>query len=93
MAKNTISLIAGIFLLISQFTFVLHELEHVAADDGDEICEFCIAAHSLSSLLTGDFTAGIATVSPHDFPVIDNSQIWLKPRLTQFARAPPVTPA
>ena len=28
MAKIAISLIAGIFILISQFAFILHELEH-----------------------------------------------------------------
>lgn len=89
MAKNTISLIIGIFLLISQFLLIQHGLDHLAMDDTGEICEFCIAAHGLASSLTGGFTIGAIVTSFPVFPVPDSFPTWVEPPSMWFARGPP----
>jgi hypothetical protein len=89
MAKSTISLIAGIFLLISQFGFMLHELDHLAPDNHGKVCATCLAANGLSSPLVSSFADNIVVVPSFDYPAPLYSLTWVEPRSTEFARGPP----
>ncbi|MDR2092186.1 MAG: hypothetical protein LBP58_02560 [Azoarcus sp.] len=53
--RRSIGLFLACLLLAMQALWLAHHLEHqaVAVDDGDAVCEFCLAMHGMGSALSG----------------------------------------
>ncbi|MEE4377416.1 MAG: hypothetical protein V2J55_07875 [Candidatus Competibacteraceae bacterium] len=47
MAKQAVIFMLGVLLWAAQCLFVVHEFEHLAAHDEQEICELCLVATGL----------------------------------------------
>ncbi|NJN47028.1 MAG: hypothetical protein HC808_11715 [Candidatus Competibacteraceae bacterium] len=88
MAKPATIIILGMLLWISQMLLVIHELDHLAEQDAQDICTLCLAANGLDQPVAG--TNPLTTL--YDslwFPCLHHSDVHLEAYFIVQARGPP----
>jgi len=88
MTKQATAITLGALLWVAQCLFVVHEFEHLTAQDEQEICELCVAATGLDQPVAF-VHQGAVSFDAHFLPNLYHSNIQLEAYFTVQARGPP----